>query len=259
MKRHARLNALLDAMAATGQVDVDEIAGQLNVSASTIRRDLNHLTEQQLVTRTRGGAVAAAVSYDLPMRYKAPKQQAAKVRIGQAAAKLVGSNDIVALNGGTTTTEVARTLAGRPATAGGGGGITIVTNAINIAGELTLRRHLRLVMTGGAVKPQSFELIGPFAMETLNQLDLDVTIIGAEAIDPAVGVKAMDTDEAQISRLMTARARRVVVAADSTKLHARGFARVCTWDRVSVLVTDTEAGSADLNQIREAGVDVITV
>ena len=258
MKRHARLNALLDAMAATGQVDVDEMAARLRVSASTIRRDLNHLTEQQLVTRTRGGAVASAVSYDLPMRYKAPKQQAAKVRIGQAAARLVNAADIVALNGGTTTTEVARTLAGRPANPAAGG-ITIVTNAINIAGELTLRRHLRLVMTGGAVKPQSFELIGPFAMDTLNQLDLDVAIIGAEALDPAVGVKAMDSDEAQISRLMTARARRVVVAADSSKLHARAFARVCTWSQVSVLVTDTDAGPEDLNQIRGAGVEVITV
>lgn len=258
MKRHARLNALLDAIAATGLLDVDEMAARLNVSASTIRRDLNHLTEQQLVTRTRGGAVASAVSYDLPMRYKAPKQQAAKVRIGQAAAKLIGPNDIVALNGGTTTTEVARTLAGRPAGTAAGG-ITIVTNAINIAGELTLRQHLRLVMTGGAVKPQSFELIGPYAMETLNQLDLDVTIIGAEALDPAVGVKAMDTDEAQISRLMTTRARRVIVAADSTKLHGRGFARVCTWADVSVLVTDTDAGQADLSQIRGAGVEIITV
>lgn len=258
MKRHARLNALLDAMAATGQIDVDEMAAGLAVSASTIRRDLNHLTEQQLVTRTRGGAVASAVSYDLPMRYKAPKQQAAKVRIGQAAARLVGGADIVALNGGTTTTEVARTLAARPA-GGSAPGITIVTNAINIAAELALRQHLRLVMTGGAVKPQSFELIGPYAMETLNQLDLDVAIIGAEALDPAVGVKAMDSDEAQLSRLMTTRARRVVVAADSSKLHARAFARVCTWAQVSVLVTDVEAGRADLAQISDAGVEIITV
>src|SRR5436853_4455504 len=111
MKRYARLNALLDEMAAHGHVDVDQMARKLEVSASTVRRDLNHLTEQQLVTRTRGGAIASAVSYDLPMRYKAPKQQTAKVRIGQAAARLVRDNDIVALNGGTTTTEVARILA----------------------------------------------------------------------------------------------------------------------------------------------------
>jgi DeoR family transcriptional regulator of aga operon len=258
VKRHARLNALLDAMAENGQVDVDEMALRLEVSASTVRRDLNHLTEQQLVKRTRGGAVASAVSYDLPMRYKAPKQQAAKVRIGQAAALLVGSSDIVALNGGTTTTEVARSLATREITSSALA-ITIVTNAINIAGELTVRRHLKLVMTGGTVKPQSFELIGPFAMDTLNQLDLDVAIIGAEALDPAAGVKAMDSDEAQISRLMAARARRVVVAADSSKLHARAFARVCAWAQVSVLVTDAEAPQADLDQIRSAGVEIVAV
>jgi len=254
VKRHDRLNALLDELASTGQVDVDEMARRLEVSASTVRRDLNHLTEQQLVTRTRGGAVASAVSYDLPMRYKAPSHPQAKARIGQAAARLVGSHDIIALNGGTTTTEVARHLATRTS-----GTLTVVTNAINIAGELTVRRHVKLVVTGGTVRPQSFELIGPFAMETLNQLDLDLAILGAGSIDPQVGVKAMDTDEAQISRLMAARARRVVIVADSSKVGARGFARVCGWSEVSVLVVDDQVGAGDLRTIRAAGVEVVTV
>ena len=257
MKRHDRLNALLDALAGTGEVDVEEMAARLAVSASTVRRDLNHLTEQQLVTRTRGGAVAAAVSYDLPMRYKAPKHQHAKARIGQAAARLVGNNDIIALNGGTTTTEVARNLATRDA-GGTTPAVTIVTNAINIAGELTVRRHLKLVLTGGSVKARSFELIGPFAMDTLNQIDLDLAVLGAECLDPTGGVKAMDSDEAQISRLMAARARRVIVVADSSKLRARGFARVCGWDQVSVLVTDDQAPAADLETIRAAGVEIVT-
>lgn len=258
MKRYARLNALLDEMAAHGHVDVEQMAHRLEVSASTVRRDLNQLTEQQLVTRTRGGAVAAGVSYDLPLRYKASRRQPEKVRIGQAAARLVHPGDIVGLNGGATTTEVARSLAAR-GPAGAAGEITVVTNAVNIAGELIVRRHVKLMLTGGLAKPQSFELIGPFAADTLNQLDLDVAVIGVDAIDPDAGVKALDPDEAQISRLMVARSRRTVVVADSSKLRARALARICDWSRVQVLVTDAEVPEPDLAQIRAHGVEVIRV
>jgi len=253
MKRYARLNALLDEMAAQGHVDVEQMARQLEVSPSTVRRDLNQLTEQQLVTRTRGGAVSAGVSYDLPLRYKASRHHPEKVRIGQAAARLIHPGDIVGLTGGATTTEVARGLASR----GPSGEITVVTNAVNIAGELIIRRHVKLLLTGGLAKPQSFALIGPFAAEMLGQLDLDVAVIGVDALDPDAGVKALDPDEAQVSRLMVARSRRTVVVSDSSKLHARALARICDWSKVGVLVTDTGAPEPELDRIRAHGVEVI--
>ena len=258
MKRYARLNALLDEMAAHGHVDVEEMAHRLEVSASTVRRDLNQLTEQQLVTRTRGGAVAAGVSYDLPLRYKASRHQSEKVRIGQAAARLIHPGDVVGLNGGATTTEVARGLAAR-GPAGSAGEITVVTNAVNIAGELIVRRHVKLLLTGGLAKPQSFELIGPFAAETLHQLDLDVAVIGVDAIDPDAGVKALDPDEAQIIKLMVARSRRTIVVSDSSKLHARALAKICDWTAVQLLITDVDAPQPELDRIRAHGVEVICV
>jgi DeoR family transcriptional regulator of aga operon len=245
-------------MAAHGHVDVEQMARTLAVSPSTVRRDLNQLTEQQLVTRTRGGAVAAGVSYDLPLRYKASRQHPQHVRIGQAAARLIHPGDIVGLNGGATTTEVARGLASR-GPAGPAGEITVVTNAVNIAGELVIRRHVKLLLIGGLAKPQSFELIGPFAADMLNQLDLDVAVIGVDALDPDAGIKALDPDEAQINRLMVARSRRTVVVADSSKLHARALARICDWSRVQVLVIDSDAPEPDLDRIRAHGVEVMQV
>jgi len=256
MKRYARLNALLDEMAEHGHIDVEQMARRLEVSASTVRRDLSQLTEQQLVTRTRGGAVAAGVSYDLPLRYKAAKHQTAQVRIGQAAARLVHDGDIVGLNGGATTTEVARCLASRgPAVAGNE--ITVVTNAVNIAGELIVRRNVKLLLVGGVAKSQSFDLVGSFATDMLEQLDLDVAVVGVDAIDPDAGVKALDPDEAQVTKLMVARSRRTVVVSDSSKLHARALARVCDWSQVQVLVTDAEAPAADLDRVRGHGVEVV--
>ncbi|MFK0172113.1 DeoR/GlpR family DNA-binding transcription regulator [Streptomyces sp. NPDC090306] len=262
MNRYARMNALLDAMAAEGHVDVAALARRFGVSPTTVRRDLNQLHEQQLVTRTRGGAVATTVNYDLPIRYRRASRGTQKERIGRAAAELVAAGDVVGLNGGTTTTEVARALAHRHTPDEGVGPdrrLTIVTNAINIAGELTVRRHVKLVMTGGVSRLQSFELTGPLAYDTLAQIDLDHAILGVDALDPEYGAKALDEEEARINRLMARQARTVVVVADSTKLAARAFARVCPLTDIDHLVTDTDAPEAALDRIREAGVRVVTV
>ena len=261
--RYARMNALLDAMAADGHLEVGELARQLGVSPTTIRRDLNLLHEQQLVTRTRGGAVATTANYDLPIRYRKADHGDEKARIGRAAAAMLAPGDTVGINGGTTTTEVARAIAEiHPASALPGGPprqITIVTNAINIANELTVRRHVRLVMTGGVSRLQSFELTGPLAADTLAQVDLDYAMIGVDAFDPDSGAKAADEDEARVNQLMVRQARRAVVVADSSKLTARAFARICPLSDVHTFITDTGAPAEAVARIRRAGVQVITV
>ena len=111
MDRYARWNALLELLTDSGRVTVEDAADRLDVSQATIRRDFDQLAQQQMITRTRGGAVANGVSYDLPLRYKTAKHSAEKQRIGAAAAALVAPGMVVGLNGGTTTTEVARALA----------------------------------------------------------------------------------------------------------------------------------------------------
>lgn len=261
MNRYARMNALLDAMAADGHLEVADLAKQLGVSPTTVRRDLNLLHEQQLVTRTRGGAVATTVNYDLPIRYRKADHGDEKQRIGQAAAALLAPGDTVGLNGGTTTTEVARAIAEIHPVVGSGPPqqITIVTNAINIANELTVRRHVRLVMTGGVSRLQSFELTGPLAADTLAQIDLDYAMIGVDAFDPESGAKAADEDEARINQLMVRQARKAIVVADSSKLTARAFARICPVADVHTFITDKGAPADAVARIRDAGVHVIVV
>lgn len=111
MSRDARWSALLDLLAEHGRLDVDDAAAALSVSPATIRRDLDQLAEQRMLARTRGGAVANGVSYELPLRYKTARHASQKQRIGQAVAALVAVGEVVGLTGGTTTTEVARALA----------------------------------------------------------------------------------------------------------------------------------------------------
>ncbi|WP_328913600.1 MULTISPECIES: DeoR/GlpR family DNA-binding transcription regulator [unclassified Streptomyces] len=262
MSKQQRWSTLMELLAERGQLDVEDVAAELTVSAATIRRDLDELAAQQMLVRTRGGAVAHSVSYELPLRYKTSRHAPQKQRIAQAAADLVAAGDVVGLNGGTTTTETARVLALRharePAT-GGVPGLTVVTNALNIAAELAVRPQIKIVVTGGVARPQSYELVGPLAAGVLNEVVLDIAVLGVDGLDPERGLMTHQEDEAGISRLLADRAHRLVVAADSSKIGRRAFARICSLDRVHYLVTDAGIGEEDRDRIAEAGVKVVTV
>ncbi|MFE9533704.1 DeoR/GlpR family DNA-binding transcription regulator [Streptomyces sp. NPDC006691] len=259
MSRDARWQALLELLVEQGRLDVDEAATALGVSAATIRRDFDQLAEQQMLVRTRGGALVHGVSYELPLRYKTARQASEKQRIAKAVADLVAPGEAVGLTGGTTTTEVARALAVRPELAAGSPALTIVTNALNIANELAVRPQFKIVVTGGVARPQSYELTGPLAGGVLNQITMDVAVLGVGAFDVVHGASAHDEDEAGINRLLCERAERVVVAADSTKLGKRTFARICATSQVGTLVTDTAVSDGTAAAFTEAGVTVIAV
>lgn len=262
MERHERLNTLLELVAQRGTVDVEDTARELDVSAATVRRDLDHLAHQQLLTRTRGGAVANSVSYDLPLRYKSARQASEKQRIAATAAGLVTAGSVVGLSGGTTTTEVARAIAARADLDGRRDGVptvTVVTNALNIANELVVRPHVKIVVTGGVARPQSYECIGPLATHVLRELTLDVVYIGVNGIDPQRGASAHHEGEADINRLMVQRAKQVVVVADATKLGRQAFARICDISQVHVVITDRSATDEAVEPLTEAGVRVLRV
>jgi DeoR family transcriptional regulator, aga operon transcriptional repressor len=260
VSRYQRWNALLDLLPGDGQLSVAAAAQALGVSQATIRRDMDQLARQQLVTRTRGGVIAGHVSYDLPLRYKTARHAPEKQHIGRAAAALVAPGAAVALNGGTTTSEVARALATRPDLQDGTGTpvITVVTNAMNIANKLAVRQHIKIVGTGGVTRSQSYELIGPYATLVLEQLALDWAILGVDALDPVAGATAHHEGEASINHLMAARAAQVMIVADRSKLGQRAFARVCATEEIDVIVTDQDAEPALLAAFTERGIRIVT-
>ncbi|MGH3661555.1 MAG: DeoR/GlpR family DNA-binding transcription regulator [Micromonosporaceae bacterium] len=261
MDRYGRWNTLLEILAEDGRISVEDAAAKLRVSQATIRRDFDQLAQQQMINRTRGGAVANTVSYDLPLRYKSARNVSEKQRVGQAAAGLVTPGMVVGINGGTTTTEVARALATRPDLLRNtdGGALTIVTNALNIANELIVRPHVKVVVTGGVVRPQSYELIGPLATNILREVTLDIVFLGVDAVDVNLGAAAHHEGEAAINGLMAARSRRIVVLADSSKLDRHAFARICPTERIQTLITDTGASDSLVRRFASAGIDVIRV
>jgi len=256
MSRYERWNGLLSLLAGRGRLSVEEAADELNVSAATIRRDFDQLAQQQMLTRTRGGAVAHTVTYDLPLRDKSARRASEKQRIAAVAADLVEPGAVVGVNGGTTTTEVARALATRadlPAD-GGSPALTVVTNALNIAGELVVRPHIKIVLTGGVALPQSYELVGPLANGVFDQVTLDMAFLGVSGLDIERGATCANEDEASINRQMAVRAERVVVVADGSKLGERAFAKICGIGEVDLLVTDADA---DTRPYEDAGIKVV--
>jgi DeoR family transcriptional regulator of aga operon len=252
MRQNERLAAILEELARDRTVVVAELASRLGVSTATIRRDLQLLEEQRLLARTHGGAVAQGVLYELPLRYKGARRQAEKRRIAQEAAARVPDGATVGLTGGTTCTEVARALVDRDR-------LTVVTNALNIASELAVRPNLRLLVTGGTARPESYELVGPIAEQALEGLRLDVALIGVDGIDATHGCTTHHEVEAHTNATLIARARRVIVVADSTKIGAAAFARICPIERVDELITDRAANVRALRALREAGPHVTAV
>ena len=153
------------------------------------------------------------------------------------------------ITGGTTTSEVARLLAERT-------GITVVTNALNIAAELAMRPRVKLVVTGGVSRPESYELVGPWAERTLGSVTIGIAIVGVDGISAAEGLTTHDEVEAQTNHVMISRARTVIVVADGSKVGRTHLARIAATDAVDELVTDSSADSAAVAALRDAGVRV---
>ena len=252
MHKSARLSAILEQLASGGAVDVNRLAKELSASPATIRRDLATLERQRLLERTHGGAVTHAVSYELPLRYRGVRFAEEKRRIAAAAADTVTEGMAIGLTGGTTATEVARALAGRPR-------LTIVTNALNIASELGVRPNLKLIVTGGLARSQTYELSGPIAEASLAGLTLDVAFIGVDGVDAAAGCTTHEEVEAHTNQVMIRHAQRAVLVADSSKLGKVTFARICPTADVDELITDRGADPASVRALTEAGVRVTLV
>lgn len=254
--RAARSAAILDLLATRGRLSVADAVAALKVSEATIRRDFADLADEQLVSRTHGGIVASSVAYQLPFRYRAAHGDDELERIAARTADLVQPGQSVAINGGTTTTAVARSLTSRADLVRANQPLTVVTNALNIASEAVLRSHVQVVSVGGVARPESYEVSGPLAELVVERFWFDLAIVGVVGVSVAHGATCSTQDEATIVRTMIDRATRTVVVAVGAKLGRRTLAAICPIDLVDVLVTTAEADHPEVVAARAAGVEV---
>jgi DeoR family transcriptional regulator of aga operon len=250
-----RASDILRRVLEAGQASVEELAASLAVSTSTIRRDLAELEREGLLRRTHGGAASMSPMLYEPFRYDSSfKEQETeraeeKRRIGLAAADLVDEGDTIGLTAGTTATEVARSLRHRK-------GITIVTNTVNVAMELSDRSGLNVFVTGGFLRGGWFSLVGPASIAAVQQIFLDKVFIGVNAIDAEQGLTCYHPDEAATNRAIIQQAKRKIVVADSTKLGRVVTSKICPTEGLSALITDRGATDADIAPFLAKGIEV---
>jgi DeoR family transcriptional regulator of aga operon len=252
MRQSDRFNHIIKQLSVQGSVAVGDLVDDMDVSAATIRRDLALLEQQRLLARTHGGAVAHGVLYELPLRYRSGRHGEEKLRIAAEAASRVTEGTAVGLTGGTTTTEVARAIVATPR-------LTVVTNSLNIASELAVRPNLKLVVTGGVARAESYELVGPLAESVLSGLNLDLVLVGVDGISARAGLTTHHEVEAHTNRALIDRASVVIVVADSSKLGVVAFAQICELGRVTEVITDAAATAEAVAELTGEGVRVTVV
>jgi len=236
------------------QVSTAHAALRFGVSQMTIRRDLEALEQTGLALRSYGGAVAAQrITFEFAFDARRRRRLGDKRRIGAAAATQVQAGQMVFLDTGTTTLEVARALAksGTPC--------TVATSSLVVASELWGRGQVELLLLGGRVRRGSPDLAGPVTELMLDRLTADVAFIGSEGVDPRRGSFAGDPESARVAECMAAHARRVVVVADSSKLGAAGAVRYMPTESMDELITDAKADRALVSTLRGRGVTVTLV
>jgi len=248
-----RRRATLELLERNGRVLVTELARHFRTSQVTVRKDLEVLHAQGLVHRTHGGALPAreGALEDPTLREKEELQRAEKLRIAAAAASLVKEGQVVILDSGTTTTCVARALRLLR-------NVTIITNAVNIAAELSAA-PVEVILTGGTLRKNSFSLVGPLAEESLQKLNADILFLGVDGFDVHYGLSTPNLLEAKVNRIMIEVAKRTVLVCDSTKFGRRSLSSIAATSALREVITDRNIPKADLRALRNLGMEVTLV
>jgi DeoR/GlpR family transcriptional regulator of sugar metabolism len=256
MADNNRIDGILREIRRKGNVSLEELVKDLHTSPASIRRDLAKLELKGLIRRTPGGATLVEPLLYEPFRYDSLFQNreqhraADKRRIGIAGAELILENETVGFTAGTTTTHVARSLRNRH-------NIRVITNAVNIAMELSNCAGLRTFVTGGFIQwAGSFSLVGHAAIDFLNDIYMDKVFVSVCGIDAVRGVTVIESEEALTFRAMIRQSKKVIVVTDSSKLGAVSPALVCPVSDIHMLITDTRASDKTVAQFTEHGIEV---
>ena len=242
-----RRTHLLARLREDGHASVDDLARDLGVTPSTVRRDLVRLARDGALVRTYGGAAVSPASAG---RRTAPTPRlAAKRAIAAAAADLVVDGQTIAISSGTTTLELAWRLADRR--------LTVITNALDVVAALLDRPGIELVVLGGVARPGMHSTLGHLAELALRELRADALFMGIGAVSAEHGLMNDSIPEILTDRALRRAARACVVLADATKLGAVAPAFVFGLDQVDSLVTDADADPGEVAALRERGVRVI--
>lgn len=224
----------------------------LDVSEATVRRDLNTLDDRRLVARTHGGVALLGNDDEPHYHSKLTTLLAEKRRIGAAVSTLLQPHQVVGCTGGTTVVQVMKALRSKPNLP-----LRVVTNAVNVAMELAGAEEIEILLTGGTLRKNTYELVGNVAERTLADVVFDVALVGVDGISLEYGLTTFNHAESYVTRSLTERAKEVWVVADHSKLGQVRPAVIAPFDSVTRLITDSGAPAEVVERYRARGADVV--
>lgn len=228
---------------------LEELAKQVDASVSTVRRDLSVLEASGILKRTHGGARVTVIRSDeFTFSARDTHQLAEKEAIGRACAELIGPNQTVVIDAGTTVYHVARYLESKSP--------QIITNSLPVANLFASANRLEVIVSGGVIYPRLGVLVGPLAVEAFSKIHADVAIMSAGGLT-LEGITNSHGLLIDIQRAMIQGARKVIFCFDHTKFGRQSVLPLCDLDSVDTIVTDGAAPEDLVQGLRSKGVDVV--
>lgn len=253
-ERHQKI---IELVVEAGQVTITEICELFNVSEMTARRDLSKLDREGLLRRVHGGAIRSlGRSYEPPFTARATKNLKIKQKIGLKAAELIVDGDSIALDVGTTTLEIVQGLKDRR-------DLTIVTSCLQIANavvsSLSIESNVRLILSGGIVRPRELSMIGSIPEFVYKNLHVDKAFLGIGGISLQDGLTEFNLEDSRVKEELIKSAQEVIVVADSSKFGQTTFKTVGPINVAQKIVTDRNAPQEIVAAIEQLGVEVLMV
>ena len=248
-----RKRYILDELQRNGSVVITDLAERIQVSSMTIRRDLNAMAEDGMVTLEHGGAVLNSGSlFECSISFKNEINVSEKQRIAKCM-EYINEGDSVFLDAGTTPNELAALLRGKR-------NISVLTHSLLVANTTATMRNIKLIMCPGEFRENSMAFLGPLTDDFIQHFQIDTLFLSLEGIDLTDGLSVVDVQDGHTKKVLVEKAKRVICMADHSKFSGDGMARMVFWSQVDVLVTADRAENRPLlDTIRRQGVKVIAV
>jgi DeoR family transcriptional regulator of aga operon len=247
-----RIQGIMKILDKENRVLITDLCDAFSTTAVTIRKDLDMLQRDGVIKRTHGGAILnRPLFHGLPLSEKEKIHLEEKERIAVEAVKIIREGDVVILDSGSTTTQLARRMKDLK-------GIKVITNAVNIAFELA-NSELEIILTGGALQKNSSTLIGPIADDALRKISADKLFLGVDGIDYEMGLTTPEIAEANTSRVMMQRAGEKILLVDSSKFGRRSLGVICQVKDIDKIITTKQMDKSEAKKFGDMGVEVVLV
>ena len=242
---------ILNSLQKEGFVKVLDIAKNLDVTTVTVRKDLKMLEEKGLLYRTHGSASPInphAVDRNVKEKEKINIKE--KQLIGVFAARLIGEDDSIVINSGSTICAFAEQITPK-------GKLTVVTSSIKATNILSDVEDINVSQLGGSLRRSSMSVIGNYTISFLKNITCSKVFLGVDGIDVDFGVTTSNIEEAELNQAMMEASLKTIVLCDSSKFGKKGFGKICSLDKIDVVITDEGISAAMKNAIEDQGVEVI--